>query len=120
MKGQDVPWQAGRVFAYVYDAGPEAMDLVTRAYSKYLVENGLDPTSFPSCLALEKQVIGMAIDLQGGGPDARGSFTSGGTESILLSLKTARDRARDLYPHITRPNVVIADTGHPAFFKACA
>ncbi len=120
MKGQDVPWAAGRVFAYVYDAGPEAMDLVTRAYSKYLVENGLDPTSFPSCLALEKQVIGMAIDLQEGGPDARGSFTSGGTESILLSLKTARDRARDLYPHITQPNIVIADTGHPAFLKACA
>lgn len=120
LKQADVPWQQGRVFAYIYDAGPEAMGLVKDAYSMFLVENGLDPTSFPSCLELEKRVIGMAIDLVNGGPEARGSFTSGGTESIMLSLKTARDRARDLYPEITRPQIVIAETGHPAFHKACA
>jgi glutamate/tyrosine decarboxylase-like PLP-dependent enzyme len=120
LKQGDVPWQEGRVFAYIYDAGPEAMGLIKEAFSLFLVENGLDPTSFPSCLELEKEVIGMAIDLVHGGPEARGSFTSGGTESILLSLKTARDRARDLYPHITRPQIVIAETGHPAFHKACA
>ena len=115
LKSADVPWQEGRVFAYIYDAGPEAMGLVKDAYSMFLVENGLDPTSFPSCLELEKQVIGMAIDLVNGGPDARGSFTSGGTESIILSLKTARDRARDLFPEISKPQIVIAETGHPAF-----
>ncbi len=120
LKQGDVPWQQGRVFAYIYDAGPEAMGLLKDAYSLFLVENGLDPTSFPSCLQLEKEVIGMAIDLVNGGSEARGSFTSGGTESILLSLKTARDRARHLFPHITRPEVVIAETGHPAFHKACA
>ena len=120
LKQHDVPWQQGRVFAYVYDAGPDAMGLLKDAFSLFLVENGLDPTSFPSCLELEKDVIGMAIDLVHGGPEAKGSFTSGGTESILLSLKTARDRARDLYPHITRPQMVIPETGHPAFHKACA
>ncbi len=120
LKGNDVPWADGRVFAYIYDAGPDAMGLITDAYSLVLVENGLDPTSFPSCLELEKQVMGMAIDLHEGGPDARGSFTSGGTESILLSLKTARDRARELLPEITKPNIVIPETGHAAFFKACA
>lgn len=120
LKQHDVPWQEGRVFAYIYDAGPEAMGLVKDAFSLFLVENGLDPTSFPSCLELEKEVIGMAIDLVNAGPEAKGSFTSGGTESILLSLKTARDRARDLYPHITQPEIVICETGHPAFHKACA
>lgn len=120
MKAHDVPWQEGRVFAYIYDAGPVAMSLVKDAYSLFLVENGLDPTSFPSCLELEKQVMGMAVDLNEGGPAARGSFTSGGTESILLSLKTARDRARVLYPQITKPNIVIPETAHAAFFKACA
>ncbi len=120
LKAHDVPWAEGRVFAYIYDAGPVAMQLLKDAYSAFVVENGLDPTSFPSCLALEKQVIGMAIDLHDGGPQAAGSFTSGGTESILLSLKTARDRARDLYPEITKPNIVIAETGHSSFFKACA
>ena len=120
MKSRDVPWAEGRVFAYIYDAGPVAMQLLKDAYSSYLVENGLDPTSFPSCFALEKQVIGMAIDLQQGGPSAAGSFTSGGTESILLSIKTARDRARELHPYIRTPNIVIPETGHSSFFKACA
>ncbi len=120
LKGQDVPWAEGRVFAYVYDAGPVAMQLLKDAFSAYVVENGLDPTTFPSCFELEKQVIGMALDLQQGGPGSAGNFTSGGTESILLSIKTARDRARELYPHITKPNIVIPETGHSSFFKACA
>ena len=120
LKGRDVPWAEGRVFAYIYDAGPVAIRLLKDAFSAFVVENGLDPTSFPSCLELEKRVIGMALDLQQGGPGSAGSFTSGGTESILLSIKTARDRARELYPHITKPNIVIPETGHSSFFKACA
>lgn len=119
-KGGDVPWAAGRVFAYVYDAGPVAMRLLQDAYSLYLVENGLDPTSFPSCRELEREIIGLAVDLMRGGPQARGSFTSGGTESILLSVKAARDWARAHRPDVTAPELVLPETAHPAFFKACA
>ena len=42
LKGHDVAWQDGKVFAYVYDAGPEAMSLLREAFSMYLSENGLD------------------------------------------------------------------------------
>lgn len=118
-KTGDLPWAEGRVFAYIYDAGPVATQLLKDAYSAFLVENGLDPTSFPSCLELERQVVDMALDLQQGGAGSAGHFTSGGTESILLSIKTARDRARDLRPQITRPNIVIPETAHSSFFKAC-
>ncbi len=120
MKSDDVRWADGRVFAYVYDAGPVAMDLLHKAYGAYLTENGLDPTSFPSCLELERDVIAMGLDLHNAPEGAKGSFTSGGTESILLSVKTARDRARDLFPHITKPELLMPETTHPAFFKACA
>ena len=51
------------------------MRLLKDAFSAFVVENGLDPTSFPSCLELEKRVIGMALDLQQGGPGSAGSFT---------------------------------------------
>ncbi|GLP97790.1 pyridoxal phosphate-dependent decarboxylase family protein [Paraferrimonas sedimenticola] len=115
----DVPWSEGKVFAYVYDAGEEAMDLLEQAFTMYMTENGLDPTSFPSCMQLEKEVIGMAMDLVNASENGSGTFTSGGTESILLSLKTARDRARDLQPHITQPEIVLPVTAHAAFFKAC-
>ncbi len=120
MKSNDVPWAEGRVFAYIYDAGEEAKQLLMDAFNLYFMENGLDPTSFPSCMELEKDVIGMAIDLVNGGDDATGTFTSGGTESILLSLKTVRDYYRDIKPEITEPEILMPKTAHPAFHKACA
>ena len=118
-KGDDVPWSEGRVFAYIYDAGEDAKQILKDAYNLYFMENGLDPTSFPSCMELEKDVIGMAVDLVNGGEDATGTFTSGGTESILLSLKTTRDYYRDIRPDITEPEIVLPTTAHPAFHKAC-
>lgn len=45
-----------------------------------------------------------------------GSVTTGGTESILMAVKTYRDRAEKLYG-ITEPEVVMAITAHPAFSK---
>lgn len=119
LKGRDLPWEEGRVFAYIYDPGPEARDVVHEAFDMYLVQNGLDPTSFPSCMELEKDVIAMTAGLLGGGDAAQGSFTSGGTESIILSVKTARDWARETRPEITEPELLLPETAHPAFFKAC-
>lgn len=119
-KLNDLPWAEGRVFAYVYDAGPEAMRLIGEALRMYMTENGLDPTSFPSVFELERDVIAMALDLMRAPEGAVGSFTSGGTESILLSVKTARDYARAERPHIQQPTLVLPETAHPAFFKACA
>ena len=118
-KANDVRWREGRVFAYVYDAGDDAKQLLGEAMTMYMTENGLDPTSFPSCLELEKDVIGMAVDLLNGGRDATGTFTSGGTESILLSLKATRDFYRKIHPEITNPEVILPSTAHPAFHKAC-
>ncbi len=118
-KSADVPWEEGRVFAYIYDAGEDAEQLLKEAFTLYFMENGLDPTSFPSCMELEKDVIGMAVDLVNGGADATGTFTSGGTESILLSLKTTRDYYREVRPGITRPEILLPTTAHPAFHKAC-
>lgn len=118
-KANDLPWTEGRVFAYIYDAGDEAMGLLKDAFTLFLTENGLDPTSFPSCMELEKDVIDMALDLVHGGPNANGSFTSGGTESIMLSVKTARDRARELQPEIEMPEIILPETAHAAFYKSC-
>jgi glutamate/tyrosine decarboxylase-like PLP-dependent enzyme len=60
----------------------------------------------------------MVTNLLNGGPDAAGSLTSGGTESILMTVKTARDKARADHPEITSPVIVIPESAHPAFRKA--
>lgn len=119
LKARDVPWGEGHVFAYIYNPGPEALKLVHEAFSLFLTENGLDPTAFPSALALERDIIGMAAHLVHGPETCVGNFTSGGTESIMLSVKAARDRARDLRPEIKQPELILPETAHAAFFKAC-
>jgi glutamate/tyrosine decarboxylase-like PLP-dependent enzyme len=47
-----------------------------------------------------------------------GNLTTGGTESILLALKTARDWARANRPEIREPEVIVCQTAHHAFHKA--
>jgi glutamate/tyrosine decarboxylase-like PLP-dependent enzyme len=118
-RADDMPWRNGRTWAYVYDPGPEAEDVIKRAFTMYLTENALDPTVFPSALRLENEVVAMAAAHLHGGPEVVGNFTSGGTESILLAVKAARDQARERRPGLERPQVVLPETAHASFQKAC-
>ena len=107
----DLPTRGGTTWAYVYDSGSDsAHEVGARAYAAMLEVNGLDPTAFPSVVALENSVVGTAAALLGGGA---GIFTSGGTESCLLAVKAARDAAG-----VDRPEIVLPVTAHPAFHKA--
>ncbi|MGW2837910.1 pyridoxal phosphate-dependent decarboxylase family protein [Streptomyces sp. NPDC001493] len=117
LRGADAPTRGGRTFAYVYDAGLDGLDeLTAEAYTAFATVNGLDPTVFPSVARLENDLVRAAVDLLGV-PGAQGTFTSGGTESILLAVKTARDHARAVRG-VTDPQLVLASTAHAAFHKA--
>jgi len=89
LRVHDMPWRDGRTWAYVYDPGPEAEAVLKRAFGMFLSENALDPTVFPSVLALETQVVAMAAAHLGGDDQVVGNFTSGGTESIILAANPA-------------------------------
>lgn len=117
-KHRDLPWRSGKVLAYTYDPGEEAEEMTNAAYMMFLAENALDPTTYPSVMQLERDTVRMVINLLRGGPEVVGSFTSGGTESILLAIKTARDCMRAERPEITRPEMVLPRTAHSAFYKA--
>jgi glutamate/tyrosine decarboxylase-like PLP-dependent enzyme len=117
-KAKDVDWKSGRVFGYVYDPGAKVRDLAKQAYMSYLTENGLDFTSFPSLLKLENDLIGFAAGHLRGGADCTGNFTSGGTESIILAVKAARDFHRAQRPGGKPPEMVLPVTAHAAFHKA--
>ncbi|MET9346960.1 pyridoxal phosphate-dependent decarboxylase family protein [Streptomyces termitum] len=117
LRAADAPTRGGRTFAYVYDAGLDGLDeLASAAYTAFATVNGLDPTVFPSVARLENEVVGAVAALLGA-PGAQGTFTSGGTESILLAVKTARDHAR-AERGVTAPQLVIPSTAHAAFHKA--
>ncbi len=118
-KANDMPWRDGRTWAYVYDPGAAAEEVIKQAYSLYLSENGLDPTVFPSILRLENELVAMAAAHLKGDHDVVGNFTSGGTESLILAVKTARDFARAKRPQIKEPEIILPTTAHAAFHKAC-
>jgi len=117
-KARDMDWKAGKVWCYVYSPGEDPAEVTREAYLSFLSENGLDPTVFPSLLKLETEVVRATINLLRGDPNAVGHLTTGGTESIILAVKTARDRARAQHPEITQPEMVLPKTAHAAFHKA--
>lgn len=119
MRARDLPTEGGAAFAYVYDPGERAAgEIAAEAFRAFLGTNGLDPTAFPSLVRLENEVVGFALGHLGAGPEAAGSFTSGGTESLMLAVKTARDWARAHRPEVTAPEMVLPVTAHAALHKA--
>ena len=116
--GSDAAWDRGHAFSYVFD-GPDTTALTDAAYHHFAGANGLDPTAFPSFVRFENDLVAFARGLLGGGPGMVGHVTSGGTESILLACKAARDRARAAGLE-ARGVLVLPITGHAAFHKAAA
>jgi sphinganine-1-phosphate aldolase len=117
-KARDMDWKAGKVWCYVYHPGEDPAEVTREAYLSYLTENGLDPSVFPSLLKVETDVVRATIDILRGESNAVGHLTSGGTESIILAVKTARDKARAEHPEITQPEMILPKTAHAAFHKA--
>ncbi|MBT3586729.1 MAG: aspartate aminotransferase family protein [Halobacteriovoraceae bacterium] len=117
-KKSDIDWEGGKVFSLVFKTDKELGDLSKAAYNMYFSENALNPSAFPSLKEMEKDVVTMMTELLGGNENSSGSFTSGGTESILMAVKTAREWAKTNHPEITEPEMIIPLTAHPAFNKA--
>ncbi|MFZ3571754.1 aminotransferase class V-fold PLP-dependent enzyme [Streptomyces sp. BH097] len=115
LRAGDLPVHGGRTMAYVYDSGLEGLDeLANAAQAAFAGVNGLDMTAFPSVVELENDLVRRATALLGG---SAGTFTSGGTESCLLAVLTARQHARK-ERGVTEPELVLPETAHPAFHKA--
>ena len=79
----------------VYHAGKDVDDLLKEASLLFFSENGLSPTVFPLLRKFETEIVAMAASLLNGGENNAGTVTSGGTESLLMALKTARDWAQE-------------------------
>jgi glutamate/tyrosine decarboxylase-like PLP-dependent enzyme len=136
LRADDRDWRGGRVFSLVYSAGDEVHALLERAAAAYSAENALNTMVFPSLGWMQHDIVTITAGLLGAdrlddGADIHGYLTSGGTESLLMATKTARDwgrserttpgpggRAGPAQPPTTRPNMVLATSGHAAFEKA--
>jgi glutamate/tyrosine decarboxylase-like PLP-dependent enzyme len=114
----DLRWKDGRAFSLAYYAGPEVQEVADRAYAMYGSANGLNADAFPSLKKFQADVVSTVNRWVHGDEVSAGFMTSGGTESILLAVKAARERGRREFG-ITEPNVVLPTSAHAAFEKAC-
>lgn len=67
---------------------------------------------------MEAEVVQMCCNIFSGDVETCGTMTSGGTESIVMAVKTYRDWAKDKrgvhFPELVKPT-----SAHAAFDKAC-
>ena len=119
MRSRDVRWREGRAFSLAYHAGAEALAVAEEAYRRFSGENALSTDAFPSLKQIQAEVVAMAGVWLGATPSSAGFMTSGGTESILMAVKAARDRLL-AERQIRQPNMVMPTSAHAAFAKAGA
>jgi len=117
--GNDARWREGKTAVYVFNAGEDVAQVQKEAYTMYMSENGLGPLAFPSLKQMEDEVVGMGLTLLHGPGNSCGAITSGGTDSITMAVKAARDFARANRNLTGTANIVMPFSAHPAFDKAC-
>lgn len=121
LKERDIAWSEGRAPIFVFKAEQELSDLNREAFNLYFVENALGAhRAFASIKQMESDIISIGLKLFNGPEGSMGYFTTGGSESITCAMKAARNWAREKRgdPQF-RGNMVVAETCHPAFTKAC-
>ena len=116
--GKDAKWREGKTAIYVFNAGPDVERVQKEAFTLFMSENGLGPAAFPSLKRMEDEVVGMGLTLLHAPEGAAGNITSGGTDSITMAMKAARDYARAVKGVTGALNVVLPRSAHPAFDKA--
>ncbi len=134
-KKEEDRWKKGYVSGAVYHGDDRHIDFLNKVYAIHSQANPLHSDLWPSATKFEAEIISMTAGILGaaearlpadgkGRPeflgetaDICGSVTSGGTESILLAMKTYRDLARETRG-VRRPNIIVPVTAHAAFDKA--
>jgi sphinganine-1-phosphate aldolase len=119
-------WRDGFVSGAVYHGDADHIDFLNRVYAINSQSNPLHADLWPSTTKFEAEIVSMTANMLGAKQienrahvedEVCGVVSSGGTESILLAMKTYRDWARD-QKKITRPEIIVPSTAHAAFDKA--
>ncbi|HSN82663.1 MAG TPA: aminotransferase class V-fold PLP-dependent enzyme [Polyangiales bacterium] len=114
-------WEEGYVSGAVYHGDPEHIAFLNEAYAITSQTNPLHSDLWPSIAKYEAEIVSMTANMVGAerATNARvgGTVSSGGTESIMLAMRSYRDWARDT-KGITSPELVVPTTAHAAFDKS--
>jgi len=118
---RDLDWQHGRTPLFVFRNDQETYEIGRDAYFECFSENALGRArAFFGIGSMERDVLDFGLDMFNAPDESEGAFTSGGSESIFIAMKAAREAHRATHGK-TRANplnVVVPITVHPAFDKA--
>lgn len=117
---EDDRWRDGFVSGAVYHGDTEHIDFLNRVYALTSQSNPLHSDLWPSATKFEAEIVSMTAQMLGAAKsddEIVGCVSSGGTESIMLAMKTYRDWARE-HRGITSPEMVVPTSVHAAFDKA--
>lgn len=121
-KDEDADWRSGRLNSLVHYANEDVLQISKAAATAYFSENALGLAAFPSVRQMMTDLGEWVGDLLHAPASAVATVTTGGTESIFLAMKAARDR--HLAQHGTAAfgalNIVVPRSAHPAFSKAAS
>jgi glutamate/tyrosine decarboxylase-like PLP-dependent enzyme len=115
-------WEQGYVSGGIYNGDKDHIAFLNKVYALHSQSNPLHTDLFPSATKFEAEIVSMVATMMGrgkttDGAEIVGTVSSGGTESILLAMKTYRDQARQ-EKGITEPEMILCDSAHAAFDKA--
>lgn len=123
---EESKWKDGFVSGAVYHGDDDHIQFLNKVYAINSQSNPLHTDVWPSAAKYESEVVSMTAKMLGADrlntgleleKEICGVVSSGGTESILLAMKTYRDWARD-QKKITKPEMIVPSTAHVAFDKA--
>jgi glutamate/tyrosine decarboxylase-like PLP-dependent enzyme len=112
-------WNEGKVSGAVYSGENFLTMLHKQVFGLYSLSNPLHVDIWPSICQCEAEVISMTVNLlNGGDSEICGAVTSGGTESIVLSVR-AHLQEYGVKRGIKYPEIIAGDTAHAGLDKAC-
>ena len=116
---EDSPWYNERMFiGGSYFGGEDVVKVANEAYQMYINYNALYAAKiFPSLVGYETDIVSALLEMMNAPMGASGSITTGGTESLIMAVKTAHAWAHDHRPGATLPEIVVPHAAHPAFDK---
>jgi len=122
---ENAKWKTGQVSGTFYHAGDEHRAYLNKIFSLFSHENTIQFDLCPSMFKMESEIISMTAKMLNGdavkyhdpADGVCGTVTSGGTESIIMAMKTYRDYAC-AEKNIKDPEILMPHTAHPAFDKA--
>ncbi|TNE34976.1 MAG: aspartate aminotransferase family protein [Alphaproteobacteria bacterium] len=117
----DLDWEHGRTPLFVFRNDQETYEIGRNAYFECFSENALGrKRAFFGIASMERDVLDYGLSLFNAPESGEGAFTTGGTESIFIAMKAAREAYRHKHPEMRGQilNIVVPITVHPAFDKA--